>query len=164
MKHYSAKAFRARDSIGYLLKRSHSLLLDQAEAAFAQHDLTFTQWVVLLRLRDGLGHTATDLCRDFSHDSGALTRLLDQLEARGLIGRSRSRTDRRVVELSLTRAGRDILQSLIPLVVDNLNWSLAEFGAAEFRELRRLLEKLIARLESRLSGAGAATRPARKRK
>lgn len=162
MKHYAAASFRARDSIGFLLKRSHGLLLDRAEAAFASHDLNFTQWVVLLRLRDGLGATAAELCRDFRHDSGALTRLLDQLEQRGLIERKRSRTDRRVVQLSLTRSGRATLQSLIPMVVDHLNWSLAEFSAAEFHELQRLLGKLIARLQA--AAAAPAARPSRRRK
>src|ERR1051326_1008350 len=135
MKHYAAATFKGGGSIGYLLKRAHGLLLDRAEAAFLDHDLNFTQWIVLLRLRDGLGASAAELCRDFRHDSGAFTRLLDQLEKRGLIERSRSKKDRRVVELSLTRAGKATLESLIPLAVDNLNWSLAEFSAGEFSEL-----------------------------
>jgi DNA-binding MarR family transcriptional regulator len=148
MKHYAVGSFKARHSIGYLLKRSHSLLMERAEAAFENHDITFMQWVVLVRLRDGLGNTAAELCRGVGHDSGALTRMLDQLEARGLVERKRSKADRRVVELSLTRQGEAMVESLIPLAVDNLNESVQDFTAAEFREFLRLLEKLIVRLES----------------
>ncbi len=138
-KHYSPQTFRAGDSIGYLLKRAHSLLLAQAEAAFEHHELTFTQYIMLLRVRDGFGNTPSELCRDFVHDSGALTRLLE---------RSRSRADRRMVELSLTRAGRDVLQSVIPIVVDKLNWATQDFSAEEFVEFKRLIRKLMARLET----------------
>jgi len=149
MKHYAAASFKARQSIGYLLKRAHGLLIERAEAAFENHDITFTQWVILLRLRDGLGNTAAELCRGVGHDSGALTRVLDQLEKRRLIERSRSKQDRRVVELSLTRQGHAMLESLIPVTVDKLNEAVGEFSAAEFREFMRLLEKLIATLEAK---------------
>jgi len=149
MKHYAAASFKARQSIGYLLKRAHGLLMERAEAAFENHDITFTQWVILLRLRDGLGNTAAELCRGVGHDSGALTRVLDQLEKRRLIERSRSKQDRRVVELSLTRQGHAMLESLIPVTVDKLNEAVGEFSAAEFREFMRLLEKLIATLEAK---------------
>ena len=165
MKHYAAASFKARQSIGYLLKRAHGLLLERAEEAFVNHDVTFMQWVVLLRLRDGIDRTAADLVRAVGHDSGALTRLLDQLEQRGLIERSRSKHDRRVVELSLTRQGHAMLESLIPLAVDKLNDALAEFSAAEFRELLRLLDKLIGTLEAKPAGAQPpAAKAARKRK
>ena len=147
MKHYAAATFKARQSIGYLLKRAHGLLMERAEAAFENHDLNFTQWVILLRLRDGLGNTAAELCRGVGHDSGALTRVLDQLEQRGLIGRSRSKQDRRVVELSLTKRGHSMLESLIPLTVEKLNEAVDDFSAAEFREFLRLLNKLIGTLE-----------------
>lgn len=149
MKHYAAASFKARQSIGYLLKRAHGLLMERAEAAFENHDITFTQWVILLRLRDGLGSTAAELCRGVGHDSGALTRVLDQLEKRRLIERSRSKQDRRVVELALTRQGHAMLESLIPLTVDKLNEAVNDFSAAEFREFLRLLEKLIGTLEAR---------------
>lgn len=149
MKHYAAASFKARQSIGYLLKRAHGLLMERAEAAFENHDITFTQWVILLRLRDGLGSTAAELCRGVGHDSGALTRVLDQLEKRGLVERSRSKQDRRVVELSLTKQGHTMVQSLIPLTVEKLNEALGDFSAAEFREFLRLLEKLIGTLEAR---------------
>ncbi|MGH8456626.1 MAG: MarR family winged helix-turn-helix transcriptional regulator [Stenotrophobium sp.] len=148
MKHYSASKYRARTSIGYLIKRAHGLMMDRIEAAFAEHGFTFMQWVVLMYARDELGFTATDICRDYRHDSGALTRLIDQLEARELIQRRRSTEDRRVVQLHLTDKGRETVESLIPLVADQLNWALEEFSVAEVAELTRLLGKLLGRLQT----------------
>ena len=121
------------------------------EVAFSQKDFTFMQWVVLMTVRDGLAVTATDICRDYRHDQGALTRVIDQLETRGLLERQRSAEDRRVVQLSLTDKGRETVESLIPLVVERLNTALDGFTVEEVSELTRLLWKLVARIEQEVT-------------
>jgi len=146
-RHYDVETFTSANSIGYLLKLSHSLMHEAASAAFAGHDVSFIQWIVLTKLREGTLN-ASDLCRTMRYDNGALTRLLDQLEARGYVERERSQADRRVVELRLTPAGRRKVTQLMPLLVDCLNSSLASFSKAEFSELVRLLDKLIAGLHA----------------
>src|SRR6204780_4618354 len=156
MQHYRSEAYSARSSVGYLLKRAHTLLVDQLEAAVAASEITATQWVVLMYLRDGLAINASDLCVQLRHDSGALTRLIDQLEARALVQRERSREDRRAVQLRLTDAGLATLASLLPKVVDKLNFTLRDFTRAEATELNRLLTKLITSLEAASSQPGAA--------
>jgi DNA-binding MarR family transcriptional regulator len=84
----------------------------------------------------------------FHHDSGALTRVIDQLAERGLLERARGNRDRRKVELQLTPAGRDAIEHLIPFVVETLNFVLEPFSSAEVHELKRLLGKLSGRLQS----------------
>ena len=147
MQHYRAEDFTARSSIGYLFKRAHLLLIDQLEMAVADSDLTATQWVLLMHLRDGLAINATDLCAQLRHDSGALTRVIDQLESRGLVRRERSREDRREVQLRLTDAGVQTVASLVPKVVEKLNFALRDFSRREFSELKRLVNKLITSLD-----------------
>jgi DNA-binding MarR family transcriptional regulator len=143
MPHYRAETYRAKSSMGYLVKRASALAIESIEPALAEQGFTFTQWVVLMHLRDGLAPTARDLCSQLRHDSGAVTRVLDQLEARGLVRRERSVDDRREVKLSLTEAGFRMVDSLIPLVVDKLNFLLRDFSAAEVSELTRMLTKFI---------------------
>lgn len=147
-KHYHAATYKARSSIGYLVKRAQTAMLGGIESAFAAHGFTFMQWVVLIYLRDGIALNPRDICAEFRYDSGALTRVIDQLERRGLIERQRSRDDRRAVELRLTDPGREMVQSLVPVVVGRLNHSLADFTPAEVRELARLLNKLIAGVQA----------------
>ncbi len=148
VKHYDVKNFTSAGSVGYLLKLSHSLIHDTAVLAFAGHDVSFMQWLVLMKLHEGTAVTASDLCRKVHHDNGALTRLLGQLEERGFIERERSGEDRRVVKLQLTAAGRRKIADLLPLTVDRLNGALSDFSKAEFQELTRLLNKLIASLSA----------------
>lgn len=153
--HYSAPTYRAGQSIGYLVRRASNLMTSKVEAAFANHEITFSQWLILMQLRDGLNNTAAEICRDIGHDSGALTRAIDQLELQSLLNRRRSCKDRRVVELSLTPKGRQVVDSLVPLVVDRLNCATAAFSPAEMATLVSLLTSLVTQIQSP-SAAGVA--------
>jgi DNA-binding MarR family transcriptional regulator len=144
--HYSAASFHLQDSLGYLVKRTQRLMHDRIEAVFASQGITFQQWVVLMHLRDGLATTTAGLCAEIRHDSGAMTRLIDQLEDRGFIERQRQETDRRVVDLALTPAGRKMVESLIPLAVDTLNSALTGFTKTEVQQMQGLLRRLITRV------------------
>lgn len=157
-KHYDAKTFIAGQSVGYMLKVAHSLIQDAQAAAFASHDVSFVQWIVLLKLREGAGISASDLCRQMRHDNGAFTRLIDQLEERGLVERQRNNEDRRVVNLELTAAGRRKVAELLPVAVDVLNTATSAFTKTEMAELVRLLSKFIDALKSQEQArSGGAT-------
>ena len=144
--HYSADSFHLQDSIGYLMKRTQLMMRDRIEQVFASQGITFQQWIVLMHLRDELAITTAGLCEELRHDSGAMTRLIDQLEERGFIERQRQSTDRRVVNLALTSAGRKMVDSLVPLTVDALNWTLEGFTKADVQQLKSLLRRMITRL------------------
>ncbi len=146
MQHYRTEDYQVRSSIGYLARRAAALIVEQLEPAVAQQGFTFTQWVVLMHLRDGIATNPRDICSQLRHDSGALTRVIDQLEERGLLQRQRSLEDRREVALHLTEAGAKMVESLIPVLVEKLNGALRDFSSAEVTELTRLLSKLVVSL------------------
>jgi DNA-binding MarR family transcriptional regulator len=153
---YQTATYRAQDSIGYLVKRTHSLMHDVMEPLLEARGFSFVQYVILAWLRDGITVNPKDFCAQYRHDSGAITRVIDQLAERGLLERVRRDRDRRKVELQLTAAGREAIEGLIPLVVERLNLSLREFTTAEAHELMRLLIKLNATLQSDVESAPAA--------
>jgi DNA-binding MarR family transcriptional regulator len=146
--HYQVSTYRAHKSFGYLMKRAHSLMLDVMEPLLEERGFSFIQYVILAWLRDGLAVNPKDICSQYRHNSGALTRVIDQLAERGLLERMRRNRDRRKVELQLTPAGRETIEGLIPLVVDKLNLVLADFSSAEVEEFLRLLVKLNTSLQS----------------
>ena len=145
--HYRADSFHLRDSIGYLMKRSQRLMQERIEGLFARQGCTLQQWVVMMHVRDGLALTVADLCRELSHDSGAMTRLIDQLEDRKLVERQRNPHDRRVIELSLTDEGIKTVDALIVIAAEALNLVLDDFSRDEVKLLQSLLRRLIGRLE-----------------
>jgi len=154
--HYQVSTYRSQNSIGYLLKRAHSMMLDVIEPVLEERGFTFVQYVILSWLRDGIAVNPKDICFQFRHNSGALTRVIDQLAARGFLERVRRDRDRRKVELQLTPAGREAVERLIPLVVEKLNLALADFSSAEVQEFQRLLLKLNTSLQSPAEPRAAA--------
>src|SRR6202050_3646280 len=140
--HYRVETYKAQQSVGYLVKRAHSLFLDIMEPMIVQRGFSWIQYVVLAALRDGIAVNPKAICAQYRHDSGALTRIIDQLAERGLLERVRRDKDRRKVELQLTPAGLAAINGVIPHVVAKLNEVLTDFSKAEVQELLRLLVKL----------------------
>jgi DNA-binding MarR family transcriptional regulator len=153
--HYQVSTYRAQSSVGYLVKRAHSLMLDVMEPLLEERGFTFVQYVILSWVRDGIAVNPKDICFQYRHDSGALTRVIDQLAKRGLLERIRRDRDRRKVELQLTPAGRAAIESLIPLVVEKLNLALSDFSTDEVQEFMRLLIKLNTTLQSTVTPPAA---------
>lgn len=143
MPFYRATHYGMKNSVGYLIRRSTNLILPQMESLFAEEALTFSQWTVLMALREWGQSTASDLARNICHDAGSLTRILDELEERGLITRARSETDRRVVALTLTTKGLSMVETLLPRVVEFWNALLVDFTHLEVKLLVKLLTRLV---------------------
>ena len=154
--HYQVSTYRAQSSVGYLVKRAHSLMLDAMEPVLEERGFSFVQYVILSWLRDGIAVNPKDICFQFRHNSGALTRVIDQLAQRGFLERLRRNRDRRKVELQLTPAGRDAVEGLIPLVVEKLNLALADFSSEEVQEFLRLLIKFNTTLQPAVKPGEAA--------
>ena len=148
--HYRPDTFRIRDSLGYLLKRTQRMMQERIESLFEPHGFTLQQWAVMISVREGVALTVADACRELHHDSGAMTRLVDQLEERKLIERTRNTQDRRVVELSLTPLGNETLDALLVIATDALNTTLEGFTREEVTLLQSMLWRLISRLETLL--------------
>lgn len=146
---YRASHYSMENSVGYLVRRTSNLMLPQMEALFAEAALTFSQWTVLMALREWGHTTSAELARDICHDAGSLTRILDELEQRDLITRVRSETDRRVVTLSMTPQGLALVENLLPRVVNHWNTLLADFSHLEIKLLIKLLTRLTLATEGR---------------
>jgi DNA-binding MarR family transcriptional regulator len=71
-----------------------------------------------------------------------MTKLVDALERRGLVRRTPSDLDRRSVELSLTEAGRNLVESLKPAILAHESFALSVLTVHERRMFLGLLGKL----------------------
>jgi DNA-binding MarR family transcriptional regulator len=146
---YRASHYSMKNSVGYLIRRTSNLMLPQMEALFTEEALTFSQWIVLMTLREWGHSTSAELARDICHDAGSLTRILDELEQRDLITRVRSETDRRVVTLSLTPQGLALVEALLPRIVDHWNELLGDFSHLEIKLLIKLMTRLTEATEDK---------------
>jgi DNA-binding MarR family transcriptional regulator len=147
--YYKVNTYKSRRGIGYLLKRAGKLANLRIEELFTgDEEISFTQWVVLMNLRDKLHITAGEIAQYMCHDSGALTRVIDQLEDRKLLKRTRSKTDRRVIELELTQEGRSLTDHYLPRLVSLYNKVFEDFSREEADQAVDLLARLITKLDT----------------
>ena len=93
-------------SIGVLFKQTRDALWAAMSRALTAEGLefTFSQYITLKRLSQGTS-SAGELARVVEIHPGAMTRLLDHLETRGLVRRLADPDDRRALKVELTEAG-----------------------------------------------------------
>jgi DNA-binding MarR family transcriptional regulator len=145
---YTAGSYRPEDSVGHLMKQIITLVSQDIERQLAHTDLTNAQWVPLFKIHFGQANTVAELARHCHLDAGAMTRLLDRLEAKGLCKRVRSETDRRVVKLELTPAGTQAASEIPEILSGVQNAHLAGFSAEEFETLRAYLRRILANAQT----------------
>ncbi|KPB90389.1 MarR family winged helix-turn-helix transcriptional regulator [Pseudomonas syringae group genomosp. 3] len=75
--------------------------------------LTYPQYLAMMVLWERDGLTVSDVSTRLLTDPGSLTPLLKRLEGEGLISRTRSKEDERVVLLHLTEQGRALQQKAL---------------------------------------------------
>jgi DNA-binding MarR family transcriptional regulator len=107
------------------------------------YDLTPTQFNVLRILR-GAGREGLN-CREISERmltfDPDVTRLLDRLESRGLVGRSREARDRRVITVRITEGGQRLIGELDQKVLQLHRQQLGHLGERKLKTLINLLEQ-----------------------
>lgn len=152
---YGPDNYFTEESIGYLMRKTVTRLAQEVERQMEPNGLTNAQWVPLLKLYLGPAGTAAELARECELDAGAMTRLLDRVEAKGLCSRQRSSEDRRVVNLGLTDEGREAARK-IPVVLSRIqNACLAGFTHEEWQTLKGYLGRMLSNTQA-LVAAGEA--------
>ncbi|WP_295527301.1 MarR family transcriptional regulator [uncultured Pseudacidovorax sp.] len=141
---YRPESYRAEESLGYAMKRILNCVSQAVEGELVEPGgPTYPQWVPLHKLHMGSAGTVAELARECQLDTGAMTRLLDRLEAKGLVRRVRSQEDRRVVNLELTPEGLNSAQK-VPAVLSRVhNEMLAGFTKAEWEQLKDYLNRIL---------------------
>jgi DNA-binding MarR family transcriptional regulator len=129
--------------IVFALGRARNLLSADTHDALAGTGVNSSHVGVLLLLFVGVARTPVALSRILRVDPGFVTRIIDRLERQGLVHRDRNDPDRRVVNLTLTEAGRDVAARVAAIVPEVLNQRLSVFTPLEFATLLRLLDKLL---------------------
>jgi DNA-binding MarR family transcriptional regulator len=141
---YKPESYQPDESAAYLMRQIITCMAGQIDEALEPRDLTSAQWVPLLKLHMGQASTVAELARECKLDAGAMTRLLDRLEAKGLVARVRSSEDRRVVNLELTREGREAAKQIPAVLCKVQNAFLEGLSVAEWQQLKDLLRRILA--------------------
>ncbi|HWM67671.1 MAG TPA: MarR family winged helix-turn-helix transcriptional regulator [Steroidobacteraceae bacterium] len=134
----------------HLMHRAHVQMVAAMERHLAAHPrigqlgLTVPQCVVVLTLGNGPVSSTGDLCRSVAYDSGAMTRMVDRLEGKGLLSRARSRSDRRSVELQLTALGKEMVPEVREISRSVSSSCLRNFSMSEVFRFEQMLTRMLA--------------------
>lgn len=131
-------------SIVYLLKRTELAVRSCVEVALVQFDLTPNQFHVLLRLHQQDGVSAAQLARSLGVRPQSAGEIVAPLERKSLIRREESPEHRRVLRISLTAAGRQLLVRASRIALQLEEELLRDLNAIELRALRNGLSKVLA--------------------
>jgi DNA-binding MarR family transcriptional regulator len=118
------------------------VLLQRITAVLKPFKLSHSQYNVLRILR-GAGPEGL-ACREIAERmitrDPDITRLLDRLEARGLLTRTRDQKDRRVITARITPEGQRLLEALDQPIAEVDRQPLQHLGERRLRALIELLE------------------------
>jgi DNA-binding MarR family transcriptional regulator len=146
---YDSETYEPRKSVGHLLGRLRGEMLAALDKELAADDrlagleVSAAQLIIIAALASGERRSASELCKGISYDAGAMTRMLDRLESKGLIRRERCPNDRRLVYLELTEEGRATYPRMREISRRVGNRFLQGFTRAESGQLEGFLRRML---------------------
>jgi len=158
---YDSTSYQPGKSIGAMLSRVKAEMLAAldrelaADKRLAPLEMSAAQYIIMANLAGPEPKSASDLCKGISYDAGAMTRMLDRLEAKGLIRRMRSAQDRRLMHLELTDEGRAAYPRMREMSMAVANRFLRGFTRAEARQLESLLARMLENANEAVQRASA---------
>jgi DNA-binding MarR family transcriptional regulator len=140
-----AKAFRVDRHVGFMLRRAYQRAAANLSAIIAGHELTPVQFAALSRLLEADEPLSQNrLGRLIDMERGNTHLLVRKLLARKLIAKQPAARDRRLILLSLTDAGRRLIETLLARADEANARTLAPLSAPERRTLMELLARIAA--------------------
>ncbi len=128
---------------GYYIRRLHqisvAIFLQQTEA----FGITPVQYAALQTVGNSPQIDQRTLARAIGLDTSTVAGVIDRLESRNLLVRGASPEDRRVKQLTLTNAARQLLGEAAPAMLRAQQLILEPLDAGEQEEFTRLLRRLV---------------------
>jgi homoprotocatechuate degradation regulator HpaR len=145
----SARRLPMRDfahSLPMALLSSRELVMGQFRPMLREYGLTEQQWRVLRALVEFVEIEVTELAKRSYILSPSLSRILHNLEERGLVKRHAVRSDQRRARISISEKGRRLFDTIAPHSEARYDKIAARFGNNKLAQLYNLLQELDASL------------------
>ncbi|NOV00907.1 MarR family transcriptional regulator [Paenibacillus sp. LMG 31457] len=137
-------------SLGFILNHAGRRMTQLLSHRFQPYDMTTEQWVVLNRLACEDGITQKLLAIRAEKDQTNITRILDQLERKGMVERRANEQDRRSFLTFITDQGRAMNGILTPIEQEVITSLLGDFTEAEASLLKELLVRITQEANARI--------------
>lgn len=137
---------RLDDYFPYLLNRAGSRIAEAFGEETRRFGISLQMWRVLAAVNDLGALRMGELSRATSIEGSTLTRLVQQMEKKGVVERVRRDSDQRAVRVVQTDEGRRITAELIPLALAYEKRALNGLDAADAARLKELLRRVYANM------------------
>jgi len=126
------------------LVKKATQITEQIGAALKQDNVTIQQFNVLRILRGRKGEVASlqDVSKDMIHSNSNTTRVIDKLITKKFVNRKQCPTDRRQIELTITKKGLELLKTLDSKVEEKEKEIVQNLEKSEIEQLIKLMEKI----------------------
>ena len=128
---------------GFVLRLLQLSIFEAFYRHFAELGLTPATYAILVMLRDNPGVGASDIASVLRLQLPNLIKLLNELEAAGLVKRTRSPNDGRAIELGLMSKGEKLIDQALKMTNAFNELTLAKLDATERRRFLDALNKLV---------------------
>ncbi|MEM5327788.1 MarR family transcriptional regulator [Paraburkholderia sp. JHI2823] len=135
--------FERTQKLVSVLGQAHHLMATELRAGLKDAGLNLQERGILLTLAGGSAKTPAALAKLLGVHPARMTRVLDKLETSGLVERTRNGTDRRLVDVSLTREGRSVAARNADVAPGAWSERLSLFSKSDFDALSTLLSRLL---------------------
>lgn len=133
-----------RHGILRLINRVRVEIIDALDRELSAFDISAPQLFVLASVANREADSAAGLCKSISYDPGAMTRMIDRLQQKGLVRRVPHPEDRRAMNLELTVAGKALFPQLMAAKDRVQAQFLRGFSEDDARALDTLLHRMLA--------------------
>jgi DNA-binding MarR family transcriptional regulator len=138
----------------YLIKRVQYKTFLRLEAALEPLGITTTQFRILTTLSHGGKYSSAGLARMFGVKPQTMIKQIAILEGNGLIERDLAKGSKRVLEVTMTEAGRAALRACDKAATAVEADIFSCFAAGELQTYRALMDKLLASMRRIPNEAG----------
>ena len=128
----------------------HTLCRLEVNDRLAKYDVKFSQWLILDCLTQDDIDSPSKVASHLGMERATVSRSLDILESRGLVGRTHNLTDRRVVEIEVTTQGRKIAQMGSQRLEQITLSATADLSTNDISTVIDLLDSIKASLNSKI--------------
>ena len=138
------------NSLAPLLSQVRMAMLSGVDQEFlrdedvASLEVTAAQFVIIANVLKGHANSACELCKFMDYDRGAMSRMIDRLESKGLLRRVALAHTRRTMALEVTEAGRTAFPKMQVCLNKVVNRLLKGVTKTQVREVEKTLKQMLA--------------------
>ena len=133
---------------GFILEKTARRVKQYFQKQLAEHNtgITIDQWVILQVLADEEGLSQLEIAKAVYKDAPTVTRIIDLLCKKNLTSRQTDEDDRRRFKIHLTKAGKDKIDEVLPIIQKARAQTWKDISDASRKQLVNTLNQVFENL------------------